>query len=108
MSAPSSHTASMNVESGKRATTFSPQSSDPNLDLDNHDCSARQRNSWAESDGNQPNAFATNLPANLQPIRLLIVDQSDQLRQMCCEAAKHFGFVTVEAETMFAARRILE
>ncbi len=104
MSVPLSRTASINVESDKRTTTFSPWSSDPNFDL--HDSSARQSNSGAEimSVGDCSKALA----ANLQPIRLLIVDESDQLRQMCCEAAESFGFVAVEAETISAARQILE
>jgi two-component system response regulator HydG len=106
MSAPLSRTASINVESDERTTTFSPWSSDPNFDLHNHDSSARQSNSGAEimSVGDCSKALA----ANLQPIRLLIVDESDQLRQMCCEAAESFGFVAVETETISAARQILE
>src|SRR4030081_2573001 len=110
MSAPLSRTASINVESDKRTTTFSPGSSDPNFNLHNHDAGARQSNPRAEimSVGDCSKALAANPAAYLQPIRLLIVDENDQLRQMCCEAAKHFGFVALEAETMFAARRILE
>jgi DNA-binding NtrC family response regulator len=110
MSAPLSRTASINVESDKRTTTFSPWSSDPNFDLDNHDSSARQSNSGAVimSVGDCSKALAANPTAYLQPVRLLIVDESDQLRQMCCEAAENFGFVTVEAKTIPAARQILE
>jgi two-component system response regulator HydG len=58
--------------------------------------------------GDCSKAAAANPTAFLQPIRLLVVDESDQVRQMCCEAAETFGFVGVEAETIPAARKILE
>jgi FixJ family two-component response regulator len=110
MSAPLSRTASTNVESDKRTTTFSPGSSDTNFNLHNHDAGARQSNSGTEimSVGDCSKALAANPTAYLQPIRLLIVDDGDQLRQMCCEVAEHFGFVALEAETISAAREILE
>jgi DNA-binding NtrC family response regulator len=110
MSAPLSRTASINVESDKRTTTFSPGASDPNFDLHSHDAGARQSNSGTEimSVGDCSKTLAANTTAYLQPIRLLIVDDSDQLRQMCCEAAEYFGFVALEAETISAAREILE
>jgi DNA-binding NtrC family response regulator len=58
--------------------------------------------------GDCSKALAANPTAFLQPIRLLVVDESDQVRQMCCEAAENFGFVGPEAETIPAARKILE
>jgi two-component system response regulator HydG len=59
--------------------------------------------------GDRSKTLATPQPTEyLPPVRLLIVDESDQVRQMCCEAATDFGFVAVEAETIPAARQILE
>jgi DNA-binding NtrC family response regulator len=110
MSAPLSSTASINVEPDERTTKFSSRSSDPIFDLVNHDSFASQSSSWAEvmSVGDCSKALAANPIAFLQPIRLLVVDESDQVRRMCCEAAENFGFVGVEAETIPAARTILE
>jgi two-component system response regulator HydG len=109
MSAQLSRIASINIDPDKRTTRFSPWSSDPNFDVDNHDFSASQSNSGAEvmSVGDCSKALAANPTAYLQPIRLLVVDESDQVRQMCCEAAENFGFVGVEAGTIPAARKIL-
>jgi DNA-binding NtrC family response regulator len=108
MSAPLSSTASINVEPDERTTKFSSPSSD--LILGNHDSSASQSSNWAEvmSVGDCSKALPANPTAFLQPIRLLVVDESDQVRQMCCEAAENFGFVGLEAETIPAARKILE
>jgi DNA-binding NtrC family response regulator len=39
---------------------------------------------------------------------MLVVDESRHVRQMCCEVAEAFGFVGIEAETIRAARKILE
>lgn len=59
--------------------------------------------------GDRSKTLATPQPTEyLQPVRLLVVDESDQVRQMCREAAADFGFVAVEAETVPAARQILE
>jgi DNA-binding NtrC family response regulator len=110
MSARLSSTASVEVEPDKRTPEFSPRSSDPNFDLANYDSSASQSGSWAEvmSVGDYSKALAANPTAFLQPIRLLVVDESNQVRQMCCEAAENFGFVGMEAETIPAGRKILE
>jgi DNA-binding NtrC family response regulator len=109
MSAPLSSTASI-VEPDKRTTKFSSRSSDPNFGLVDHDPSTSQSNSGAEvmSVGDCSKALAANPTAFLHSRRLLVVDESDQVRQMCCEAAENFGFVGVEAETIPAARQILE
>jgi DNA-binding NtrC family response regulator len=109
MSAPLSSTASI-VEPDKRTTKFSSRSSDPNFGLVDHDPSTSQSNSGAEvmSVGDCSKALAANPTAFLHSRRLLVVDESDQVRQMCCEAAENFGFVGVEAETIPVARQILE
>lgn len=108
MSAPLSFTASIDIESDQPITALSPRSSEPNLG--NHDSSPRQSYGGAEPMSIRDcSKAATPTPAEyLQPIRLLIVDESDQVRQMCCEAAENFGFVVVEADTIAAARKILE
>src|SRR5258708_34449467 len=87
-------TASMNVEPDKRTTKFSPWSSDPDFTSVNHDSSASPSNSGAEvmSVGDCSRFLTANPTAFLQPIRLLVVDESDQVRQMCCYAAENFGF----------------
>ena len=59
--------------------------------------------------GDPSKTLATPQPTEyMQLIRLLIVDESDQVRQMCSEAAAEFGFVAMEAETIPAARQILD
>src|SRR5258707_1984397 len=102
MSAPLSSTASINVESDKATTRVSPWSSDPDSDLENPDSSARHSDSGAQvmSVRDCSKVLGANPIVHLQPIRLLVVDESDQVRQMCCEAAEGFGFVAVEAGTI--------
>jgi DNA-binding NtrC family response regulator len=108
MSAPLSRTASINVEPHQRIPDFLPRPSNRNLDFANHDSSRSQSGKEGTSSAEDcPRAFAANPTAYLQPIRMLVVDESDQVRQMCCEAAETFGFVGLEAETIAAARKIL-
>jgi DNA-binding NtrC family response regulator len=57
---------------------------------------------------NTPPPTTSPVSPNLVPLRLLVVDESSQLRQMCSEIASTFGFVLVEVETISAARKILE
>jgi len=111
VSAPLSHTASIDIDPDKRPTKISSwSSSDSNFGLENRDPSASLSNSGAEVmlAGDCSKAVTVNPTAYLQAIRLLVVDESDQVRQMCCNAAENFGFVVTEAETVSAARKILE
>jgi DNA-binding NtrC family response regulator len=111
MSAPQSSTASIDVvQADKQITDSSPWSSDRNSHFENLDSPASQSSGAEEvmTVGDCSKAFATNPGTFLHPIRLLVVDESEQIRQMCCEAANNFGFVAVEAATILAARRILE
>jgi hypothetical protein len=43
--------------------------------------------------------FLLDSPTLAQPLRMLVVDESRHVRQMCCEVAEAFGFVGIEAET---------
>ena len=109
MSAPLSCTASMSVETDAGNSNLFSRSSDPNLASDNHRTPARQSENEAEViliEGGSK-TFATHPNPYLRLIRLLIVDESDQVRKICREAAEDFGFVAMEAETINAARPIL-
>jgi DNA-binding NtrC family response regulator len=52
--------------------------------------------------------FISDCPTPAQPLSMLVVDESGHVRQMCCEVAEAFGFVGIEAETIPAARKILQ
>ena len=110
MSAPLSCTASINVEPHQGLSTVSSWSSDPKLQSSHLDSSACPSDNREEGIliGVASKAPIPNPTPYLQPIRLLIVDESDQVRQLCRGAAEDFGFVAMEAETLPAARQILE
>src|SRR5258707_12006027 len=110
MSAPLSHTVSINIDPDKRTTNVSSWSSDSNFGLDHRDLSASQSNSGAEVmlAGDCSKALTVNPTAYLRPMRLLVVDESDQVRQMCRDSAENFGIIVTEAETVSAARKILK
>src|SRR5258707_5665853 len=101
----------MSVQTDAGTSNLFQLSSDPNLASNNHHHpSARQRENEAEGiliEGGSK-TFAPHPHPNLSPIRLLIIDESDQVRQVCRVAAEDFGFVAMEAETIHAARPILE
>jgi DNA-binding NtrC family response regulator len=108
MSAQLSSTASKNLSHDKNAPkpAFLPDS-DSDCDFAEHDRFANQ------SDGRGATAPAAGPSSldptpHLQPLRLLVVDESSQVRQMCCEVAERFGFVGTEAETILSGREILE
>jgi two-component system response regulator HydG len=99
----------MSVETDAGNSNLFSRSSDPNLASDNHRTPARQSENEAEViliEGGSK-TFATHPNPYLRLIRLLIVDESDQVRKICREAAEDFGFVAMEAETINAARPIL-
>jgi len=58
--------------------------------------------------GDGQKAVIVNPAAHLFPVRLLVVDDSSQVRQMCCETAEGLGFVVVETKDLTAAREILK
>jgi len=58
--------------------------------------------------GDYSNAPTASPTAFARPPRLLVVDESDEVRQTCREAAERFRFVVIEADTIPAARKILE
>lgn len=106
MSAQLSSTASIDAGPEKKLANLSPESRDPEFSLTHHSPSASQSHSGVEVTSVED--CSKGLTPNLQSIRLLVVDESDQVRQMCCQAAERFGFVAVEAESISAARKILE
>jgi DNA-binding NtrC family response regulator len=110
MSAPLSRTASKNLSPDKNAPKLSSFLRDPDCDFAKHDPSADQSNGRgaATPAGGRSDASSLGPTAPLQPLRLLVVDESSQVRQMCREVAGSFGFVGTEAETIPSAREILE
>ena len=92
--------------SSKASENFGP---DKKFDSISHDPSANHNNRGAEvmSDGGRSEELTANPATNLLPLRLLVVDDSIQVRQMCCEVAEYLGFVVVETEAITAAREIL-
>lgn len=109
MSAPLSSIASKNLSSDKNV----PES--PSFFRDSDRASTRRDQSVDQSSnrgtaapaGRRSNA-SSDPPAHLKPLRLVVVDESSEVRQMCCEVAGSFGFVGIEAETIPSARKILE
>jgi two-component system response regulator HydG len=109
MSAQLSSTASI-VSPEKETTKLSSRLRDTNLSLANPDTSASESNAGVEvmSVGDCAKTMNTTSAAYLQSIRLLVADESDQVRQMCCEVAGGLGFVVEEARTITTARKILQ
>jgi len=109
MSAQLSSTASKNLIPDKNALK-STSLRDPDCDFAKHDLSANQssgRGTVAPA-GGRSDAPSLEPTAHLHPLRLLVVDESSQVRQMCCEVAGSFGFVGTEVETIPSAREILK
>jgi DNA-binding NtrC family response regulator len=104
MSAQLSNTASI-VDPEKETTTLSSRLRDTNLSLANPHSSGSQSNGGAEvmSVGD-----CLNPTAYLQSMRLLVVDENDQVRRMCREVAERLGFVVEEATTIPTARKIIQ
>jgi DNA-binding NtrC family response regulator len=104
MSAQLSSTASKNLSPDKNALTL------PSF-LRDSDSFAKQDQSADQGNGRgtaAPAGERSNLSSHLPPLRLLVVDESSQVRRMCCEVAGSFGFVGTEAKTISSARKILE
>jgi len=110
MSAPLSSTASKNLSPDKNALTLSSFVRDSDSDFAKQDQSVDQGNGreTGAPAGERSNTPSVVLTAHLPPLRLLVVDESRQVRRMCCEVAGSFGFVGAEAETISSARKILE
>jgi DNA-binding NtrC family response regulator len=106
MSAQLSSTAPIDAGPEKNLTNLPLELQDPKFSLTHHSPSASQSHNGVEVMSVED--CSKGLTTNLQSIRLLVVDESDQVRQMCCQAAERFGFVAVEAESISAARKILE
>jgi DNA-binding NtrC family response regulator len=110
MSARLSSTASKNLSTDKNALKSPLFLQDHNRDLAKHDLSADQssgRGAVAPA-GGRSDASSLDPSADLHPLRLLVVDESSQVRQMCYEVAGSFGFVGTEAETIPSALKIIE
>lgn len=110
MSAQLSSTASEPIGSPKKQIELSPCLRDLDSDIDK-----RQPPVNLPGNGSAPpsivdvsKSFILDSPAPVQPLSMLVVDESRQVRQMCCEVAEAYGFVGIEAETFPAARKILE
>src|ERR1700710_228084 len=101
MSAQSSSTASKDLSREKSVAKLPSFSRDSDGDFAKHDQSADQRNGQgAVAAGGQRKTSPMGSSAQFQPLRLLVVDESNQVRRMCCEVAETFGFVGTEAETI--------
>jgi DNA-binding NtrC family response regulator len=110
MSAQLSGTAFKNPGPDKNAALKSPFLRNPDCDLAEHDLSGNQSNGRGATApaGGRSDASSFDSTAHLQPLRLLVVDESSQVRQMCYEVAGSFGFVGTEAETIPSALEILD
>jgi DNA-binding NtrC family response regulator len=109
MSAQLSSTASINFDPDKKTVASSLQSQDPEINFkDGRFTNPSNSESEVLSVRDSSKVFTANTTPQFQPLRLLVVDESSHVRQMCCEVAEGFGFVGVEAETITAAREILE
>lgn len=108
MSAPLSSTASKDLSPDKSAARLPSFSRDSDGDFAKHDQSADQSKGRGAAAGDHWRASRIGSSAQFQPLRLLVVDESRQVRRMCCEVAETFGFVGTEAETILSAREILE
>ena len=110
MSAPLISTASEPIGPRKKQIELSPYLRDSDSDVDKHHLSTNRADdgSAAPSIVDFSKTFIADSPSSAQPLRMLVVDESRQVRQMCCEVAEAFGFVGIEAESIPAARKILE
>jgi DNA-binding NtrC family response regulator len=110
MSAPLSSTASEPIGPRKKRIELSPCLRDSDSDIEKHHLSTNRADdgSAAPSIVDFSKTFIGDSPSSAHPLRMLVVDESRQVRQMCCEVAEAFGFVGIEAESIPAARKILE
>jgi DNA-binding NtrC family response regulator len=110
MSAQLSSTASEPIGPRKKQIELSPclRESDPDLDKEHLSENRASHGSAAPSIVDLSRTFLLDSPTPAQPLRVLVVDESRHVRQMCREVAEAFGFVGIEAETIPAARKILE
>jgi DNA-binding NtrC family response regulator len=109
MSAPLS-TASEPIRPRNEQIELSPCLRDPNSDIDKHNLFVNRTGDGLaiSSIVDFSKTFIPTSPTAPQPLRMLVVDESRHVRQICCEVAEAFGFVGIEAETISAARKILE
>jgi DNA-binding NtrC family response regulator len=110
MSAPLSSAASKDFSPEKSAAKLPSFSRNSDGDFAKPDQSADQSNGRgaAAAAGGRWKTSPIGSSAQLPPLRFLVVDESIQVRRMCCEVAESFGFVVIEAETIPSARKILE
>jgi DNA-binding NtrC family response regulator len=108
MSAQLSSTASKDLNPDKSAAKLPSFSRDSDGDFAKHDQFADQSKGRGAVAGDHWRASRIGSSAQFQPLRLLVVDESSQVRRMCCDVAETFGFVGTEAETILSAREILE
>jgi hypothetical protein len=109
MSAQLRSTASNNLSPDKNVPKLPSFLRDSDRDFARCDKSADQGNTRgaAAPPGGRSKASSLDPTARLQPLSLLVVDESSQVRQMCCEVAGRFGFVGTVVETIPSAREIL-
>jgi DNA-binding NtrC family response regulator len=99
MSAMLSSTASESIGL-RRTIKLSPCLRDSRPDIDKHHPTLAYE---GIGDGG-----ASGYPAITPPLRVLVVDESRNVRQMCCEVAESFGLTGTEVDNISAARKILE
>jgi DNA-binding NtrC family response regulator len=110
MSAKLSSTASEPIGPRRKQIELSPCLRDSDSDVDKHYPSVHRAGdgSTVPSIVDFSRSFNIDSPNPPHPPHVLVIDESRHVRQMCCEVAEAFGFVGIEAETVPAARKILE
>src|SRR5258708_5859782 len=110
MSAPLSSTASEPIGPRKKQIELSPCLRDVDAQIDKHHLPAGLAGdgSAVPSIVDVSKTLILDSLSPARPLSVLVVDESRHVRQMCCEVAEAFEFVGIEAETIAAARKILE
>jgi DNA-binding NtrC family response regulator len=110
MSAQLSSTASEPIGPRKKQIELSPCLRDVDSDIDKHrlPVSLAGDGLAVPSIVGLSKSYNIDSPTPAQPPRMLVIDESRHVRQMCREVAEAYGFAGVEAETISAARKILE
>lgn len=110
MSAQLSSTAHESLRRREIQIKLSPCLRDPDSDIDKHHLSVNRAGdgSTAPSIVDFSKSFIVDSLSPASPQRMLVVDESRHVRQMCCEVAEAFGLVGIEAKTIPQARKILE
>lgn len=108
MSAKLSSTASEPIGPRTKQIELSPCLRDADADKYHLSANRSANGSTVSSIIDSSRSFNIDSPTQAQLPRMLVIDQSRQVRQTCSEVAEVFGFVAIEAETIPAARAVLK